>query len=142
MPMILNFWHNILRIFSKKLTVMTTQNEAAMMNQHETGDFSEDPKIPGENEPITNADEDVNDAITDEELELLDNAGHGADDIELHEADLDDTDEDGVELNEGTDLSGNELDVPGSELDDANEAIGEEDEENNSYSEGADKENT
>ncbi len=31
------------------------------------------------------------------------------------------------------------LDVPGSELDDANEAIGEEDEENNSYSLGGDR---
>ena len=31
-------------------------------------------------------------------------------------------------------MSGNDLDVPGSEDDDANEEIGEEDEENNSYS--------
>ncbi len=33
---------------------------------------------------------------------------------------------------------GDDLDVPGSELDDADEAIGEEDEENNYYSVGGD----
>ena len=33
-----------------------------------------------------------------------------------------------------SDRSGDDLDVPGSEEDDANEEIGEEDEENNSYS--------
>lgn len=50
---------------------------------------------------------------------------------------LDNTDEEGEVLNEAsgaTDISGEDLDVPGAELDDDNEAIGEEDEENNSYS--------
>jgi hypothetical protein len=44
-------------------------------------------------------------------------------------------------LNEGglgTDVSGDDLDVPGTEIDDDNEAIGEEDEENNPYSLGSD----
>jgi len=36
------------------------------------------------------------------------------------------------------DFSGKDLDIPGSELDDASEAIGSEDEENNSYSLGGD----
>lgn len=36
------------------------------------------------------------------------------------------------------DMAGEDLDVPGAELDDANEAIGSEDEENNSYSLGGD----
>ena len=36
-------------------------------------------------------------------------------------------------------FSPSDLDVPGSELDDANEEIGEEDEENNNYSQGADR---
>jgi hypothetical protein len=36
------------------------------------------------------------------------------------------------------DLSGDDLDVPGAELDDSNEEIGEEDEENNYYSLGGD----
>lgn len=38
------------------------------------------------------------------------------------------------------DFAGSDLDVPGSELDDAEEATGNEDEENNSYSLGGDKE--
>lgn len=36
------------------------------------------------------------------------------------------------------DFSGNDLDIPGAELDDNNEEIGEEDEENNHYSLGGD----
>ena len=37
------------------------------------------------------------------------------------------------------DFAGDDLDVPGAELDDENEAIGKEDEENNTYSLGSDK---
>jgi hypothetical protein len=50
---------------------------------------------------------------------------------------LDNSDEDNEELNEkgsGTTRYGEDLDVPGSELDDADEETGEEDEENNQYS--------
>lgn len=76
--------------------------------------------------------------VTDLERELLDNAGDDFTDKEnLQRSLLDDTDEDGTPLNEesGTSaISGGDLDVPGSELDDADERIGEEDEENNSYS--------
>jgi hypothetical protein len=57
-----------------------------------------------------------------------------ADEEALEQALLDQRDEDGELLNEKTDRSGKDLDVPGSEEDDANEKIGEEDEENNSYS--------
>ena len=39
------------------------------------------------------------------------------------------------------DVSGNDLDIPGSELDDEEEIIGSEDEENNSYSLGGDNHN-
>ncbi len=39
------------------------------------------------------------------------------------------------------DVSGDDLDVPGSELDDAQEAVGSEDEENNYYSLGGDNHN-
>ena len=56
------------------------------------------------------------------------------DDEQLHISGLDSTDEDGTLLNEKIDHSGADLDVPGSEEDDANEEIGEEDEENNAYS--------
>jgi hypothetical protein len=38
----------------------------------------------------------------------------------------------------GDSMPGDDLDIPGAELDDANEAIGEEDEENNYYSLGGD----
>jgi len=41
-------------------------------------------------------------------------------------------------LNEAENVSGKDLDVPGQELDDPMEDIGEEDEENNEYSLGGD----
>lgn len=44
-------------------------------------------------------------------------------------------------LNETEDASGNDLDVPGSELDDVLEDVGSEDEENNYYSLGGDDHN-
>lgn len=84
------------------------------------------------------AEVDNNDAaVSKQELELLDNAGEDEEQAELKNAQLDDTDEDGELLNEGSsavDNSGDDLDVPGAEEDDDNEALGEEDEENNSYS--------
>jgi len=101
-----------------------------------------DPKIPGTEEVITNADEDADANISDEELALLDETDKGEDDKAQDAAELDDTDDDGDELNESADRSGEDLDVPGSEEDDENEALGEEDEENNSYSQGADKEDS
>jgi len=70
-------------------------------------------------------------------LENFDNLEAGTDDDALIESRLDDTDDDGDPLNEesfGEDVSGDDLDVPGSEDDDLDEEIGEEDEENNSYS--------
>lgn len=39
------------------------------------------------------------------------------------------------------DMSGNDLDIPGSELDDQQESVGSEDEENNHYSIGGDNHN-
>jgi len=76
--------------------------------------------------------------ITPEEIELLNAAGEDDEERELHGAELDDTDIDGDALNEKTSAnakSGSDLDVPGAADDDADEATGEEDEENNSYSE-------
>jgi len=49
--------------------------------------------------------------------------------------------EDPKELDFDNDQTGFDLDVPGSELDDAQEAIGSEDEENNYYSIGGDNHN-
>ena len=45
------------------------------------------------------------------------------------------------EKNFNQDKSGSDLDIPGSELDDEQEAIGSEDEENNGYSIGSDNHN-
>ncbi|MCU7547700.1 hypothetical protein OCK74_01180 [Chitinophagaceae bacterium LB-8] len=59
------------------------------------------------------------------------------DEDKLIQASMDNTDFQGESLNEkgfGQSLSGKDLDVPGSEVDNANERIGEEDEENNEYS--------
>ena len=72
-------------------------------------------------------------------LEQTEQSTAGQDDINQQRATLDNTDDDGEELNQVVDTSGVDLDVPGSEDDDENEEIGEEDEENNSYSLGADK---
>lgn len=82
--------------------------------------------------------------VTDEDLRLLDQADQGmaeGDEAALINSGLDDTDLDGEKLNEESfadDLTGSDLDVPGSEADDADEAMGEEDEENNYYSLGGD----
>lgn len=78
----------------------------------------------------------LNANVTEDERKLLDDAAKqidSPDQTALENAKPDQYDEDGEPLNEKTGLSGNDLDVPGSELDDANEKIGEEDEENNSY---------
>jgi len=70
-------------------------------------------------------------------LANLDRRRAGSEDLVLQESALDSTDEDGTPLNEGgfgNDLAGDDLDVPGSEQDDLDEELGEEDEENNDYS--------
>lgn len=75
--------------------------------------------------------------VTNVERDLLKRSSESmatADDEQLKIAALDKTDDDGTPLNEKTDHSGRDLDVPGTEEDDANEKIGEEDEENNPYS--------
>jgi hypothetical protein len=80
--------------------------------------------------------------VTEEEKDLLEqsvNSMSGPDDLDQRKAMLDDRDEEGELLNEGEDVSGKDLDVPGAEEDDENEDVGEEDEENNSYSLGGDR---
>jgi len=77
--------------------------------------------------------------VTAEEKEALERTDNmnTQDNENLYRAELDDTDLDGEKLNEDSDnVSGKDLDVPGEEDDDANEEIGEEDEENNEYSLG------
>jgi hypothetical protein len=75
--------------------------------------------------------------VTNSERDLLQRSSESMatlDDEQLKISDLDKTDDEGEMLNERSDRSGGDLDIPGSEEDDANEKIGEEDEENNSYS--------
>ncbi len=79
--------------------------------------------------------------VSNEERALLDESERGMDgsDDEMApaRAHLDETDLDGDPLNESSgreNFLGDDLVVPGSELDDANENIGSEDEENNYYS--------
>ena len=97
---------------------------------------------------ILDKDEDIiiqqdNSNVTAEEKELLQQSSESSsipDDVQLRQAALDNEDEDGTPLNENINLSGDDLDVPGSEDDDENKEIGEEDEENNYYSLNDEKE--
>jgi hypothetical protein len=80
--------------------------------------------------------------VTPEEQELLERTEYsmsGAEDLSWENSKLDNTDMDGEQLNEKTEFTGRDLDVPGAEADDDIEDIGEEDEENNSYSLGQER---
>ena len=111
------------------------------------------PFLPAEmaDQTISSADEEANELfdtdeeiitdqstnVTSAEIDLLQQSSESmstGDDEQLNLAALDNADDDGTLLNEKIDHSGADLDVPGSEEDDANEEIGEEDEENNAYS--------
>lgn len=100
-----------------------------------------------EGKGILDDEEDTDDEsdVTDEERQDLEDSANitpGEEDADrLKRASLDNTDDDGDPLNEGSfgeETSGADLDVPGAELDDENEDIGAEDEENNNYSRGSD----
>jgi len=71
--------------------------------------------------------------VTKEDLQAL-----GPKDANLSDDGGDD--EQLIERKKKVDFSGDDLDVPGSELDDAQERIGSEDEENNSYSDAGEEE--
>jgi hypothetical protein len=80
--------------------------------------------------------------VTDEERELLsrtDESMSSIDDEDRRKLMLDNKDLDGDSLNEKNDVSGSDLDIPGANEDDTDEEVGEEDEENNSYSLGGDR---
>ena len=83
--------------------------------------------------------------VTADDIKMLEAAAQNMntiDSVNLQHAGLDNTDDDGDPINETgsymEDMTGEGLDVPGSEGDDGNENIGEEDEENNYYSLGGD----
>jgi hypothetical protein len=80
--------------------------------------------------------------VTDEERELLsrtDESMSSINDEDRRKLMLDNKDLDGDSLNEKNDVSGSDLDIPGANEDDTDEEVGEEDEENNSYSLGGDR---
>ena len=104
-----------------------------MKRNEQTAPVTENTKPVTSNPPDRDMENDENN-ITDEEKRLLDTAGEEEEDRTMHQAEVDDRDEDGEPLNESTGFSGRDLDVPGSSDDDDMEDIGEEDEENNGYS--------
>ena len=96
-------------------------------------------------EPARNAGEDDEEGdVTSEDRQMLSAAyqNRDMDDPDEEESMLDQVDDDGDPINEPAGSYGSagaDLDVPGSEDDDASEDIGEEDEENNYYSLGGDR---
>ena len=82
----------------------------------------------------------MNSSITPEERAMLDDSfvnSISRDNENLKKSSFDNTDMEGLPLNENSfldDFTGEGLDIPGAELDNLNEDIGEEDEENNGYS--------
>ena len=79
-----------------------------------------------------------------EALERGDNFMPTRDEESLQRASMDNTDLEGETLNTasfGAERTGSDLDTGGVDEDDANESIGEEDEENNQYSLGSDRQN-
>ncbi|MBA3827374.1 MAG: hypothetical protein H0X33_00405 [Taibaiella sp.] len=115
-------------------TTPSSANEEDIVHATSLDDTEDDTKI------VMGTDADV----TAEDLRMLETADQNMDtqdDRNLFDAGLDDTDNEGDPLSEKSlrdDVSGKDLDVPGSEDDDSDELIGEEDEENNYYSLGGD----
>jgi hypothetical protein len=130
---------------------VTNQNERIDYGSlHRTG--SNSPTREGVEERATdvprprNASDEINPDtdVTSEDIAMLSasDQNRDMDDPDMDEPLLDTTDEDGDPLNEVQSTyneAGTDLDVPGSETDDGNEDIGEEDEENNYYSLGQDR---
>ena len=119
-------------------------NNGRQMSEDLNDAVNADNSEPGQN-GITSTSSDTSADVTPEDLQILDAADQNMDtpDSEgLIRSSLDSYDDDGDPLNEAgsitNDLSGGDLDVPGSGADDADERIGEEDEENNYYSLGGD----
>jgi hypothetical protein len=103
-----------------------------------SSDDEEGERVFGSEDVINNNISDVTRLEKDQLRDAANFRGTG-DEGSLRQASLDSRDMEGDRLNErgfGEERSGKDLDVPGAEADDANESIGEEDEENNSYSLG------
>ena len=120
---------------------ITNQSEQVEIGQ--SANPTADDDEPTITDPVSKTDEDAAADVTADDIKALSAAeqNRDVDDADLEEAKLDMTDEEGDLLNEISSTyseAGAGLDVPGSEADDSNEAIGEEDEENNYYSLGGD----
>jgi len=103
------------------------------LDEEDEADKSEDDLV------ITDDSVDPESDVTEDEKIALERSSIDVDTPDneaLYDAQPDNTDFDGEKLNEQTDFSGKDLDVPGAEDDDDSEEIGEEDEENNEYSLG------
>ena len=103
-----------------------------MSTDNQTNESTEDKSFPGY--PHYPAGEDIykneeESSLDPEDLTKLKTSAEQTEDGELNEKNFRD------------DVSGSDLDVPGSELDDADEMTGNEDEENNYYSIGGDNHN-
>lgn len=115
------------------LIVDDNEESGAELDEDENSNRDEDDDIDITDDSVSEG----SDVSPDEKeaLERTDNMDT-QDNENLYRAKLDDEDFEGEKLNEAEDISGKDLDVPGEEDDDANEEIGEEDEENNAYSLG------
>jgi hypothetical protein len=120
-------------------------------NNNQKVELDADAPQPNYNDSVDERDDEVaivpgTDAdVTDEDLRMLQAAEQNMDSMDstnLQQSALENVDDDGDPLNEkgslSMDMTGEDLDVPGSGVDDADENIGEEDEENNYYSLGGD----
>ena len=126
-------------------TISSDDEEGAGLFDDDDEDDTQDTLI--DDEEVQDDDEFVagNEAdVSADEIMMLERTDQDMptqDDIRLRRAELDTTDNEGDPLNEGSlgsDVSGGDLDISGSDADDPMEAIGEEDEENNHYSLGSD----
>jgi hypothetical protein len=118
---------------------MSSYVDTTASSSDEEGDGVLDGLNGGEEDELQ---EDEESDVTPEEKELLRRSSESMssdEDMDIQRASLDDVDDDGEPLSEPSlkdRVSGDDIDVPGSEDDDENEEIGEEDEENNNYSLG------
>lgn len=129
-------------------TISSADEEGeGVLDELEDDDMIDDDETENDEDEDDLNDDDTADAdanVSQEEKDILDDAGSAIpDDEQLRRSALDNVDDDGEPLNEGSSanaISGSDLDAPGTEDDDANEDIGEEDEENNTYSLGGENE--
>lgn len=108
--------------------VLTGQSVNMKLSKSKADTSNDREAVKGVEDELQPASENESD-VTEEDIEAL-----GPEDLSMDMGD----DEQLKHRNRPVDFSGEDLDVPGSELDDDREALGSEDEENNRYSLGGD----